>query len=386
VDYSGYAVIYSEGKWGARVKIDTSGVSPLAVSCASPSFCVAVDNYGKAEIYNGTSWQAPETIATGGASAALYSVSCPSESFCVAVDFSGYAVTYKEGSWESPVEITSTGVSLFGVSCSSESFCAAVGGQLVIYENGSWGSPSSLAPGGRAVSCPSAGLCFALSQTDARIYSESSWGTPLFIDGNALRAVSCASAAVCVAVDEGGNALIYSASAKKAEEEAAAKKKAEEEAAKKRAEEEAAARKKAEEEAAVKKKAEEEAATKRKHEEEHAAIGNISLDGTRITVQHHHVALIRLTCTGTATCVGKLTLTVKARGGRGKVKNLGSVTVSIPAGKTETVRLNLSGIGRRLLSEAHGHLGCTLTILKSSPSPSNTQTVGVHLVRAHSRA
>ncbi len=121
-----------------------------------------------------------------------------------------------------------------------------------------------------------------------------------------------------------------------------------------------------------------------------AATGNIALDGSTITVQRNHEALIKLTCTGTATCSGRLTLTVKRTTGKGKKRHtktqtIGTATFSIPAGKSETVKLTLNGTGRALLSSAHGHLSSTLTILKASPSPSKTQTHGIHLVTTKSK-
>jgi 6-phosphogluconolactonase len=121
-----------------------------------------------------------------------------------------------------------------------------------------------------------------------------------------------------------------------------------------------------------------------------AATGNIAPDGSTITVQRNHEALIKVTCTGTATCSGRVTITVKRTIGKGKKRHtktqtIGTATFSIPAGTSETVRLTLNGAGRALLSAAHGHLSSTLTILKASPSPSKTQTHGVDLVMAKSR-
>ncbi len=121
------------------------------------------------------------------------------------------------------------------------------------------------------------------------------------------------------------------------------------------------------------------------------ATGSTSLDGSTITVQSNHEALIKLTSTGTATCSGRLTLTVKRTTGKGKKRHtktqtIGTATFSIPAGKSETVKLTLNGTGRALLSAAHGHLSATLTVLKASPSPSNTQTHGVHLAQQKTKA
>ena len=115
-----------------------------------------------------------------------------------------------------------------------------------------------------------------------------------------------------------------------------------------------------------------------------AATGRISLDGSTIDVQRNHEALIKLTCTGTATCRGKLTLTAKSagkKGKNGKPKKIGTAAFSIPAGKTKTIKLTLSRTGRAFLNAAHGHLSASLTILKTFPTPSTSQSHRVHLVQ-----
>ena len=89
---------------------------------------------------------------------------------------------------------------------------------------------------------------------------------------------------------------------------------------------------------------------------------------------------------GTATCGGKLTLTAKVTTKKGKKKHaktetIGTAGFSIPAGKTAAVKLTLGSEGKALLKIAHGHLSATLTILKTSPGPTQTQTESVHLVQ-----
>ncbi len=123
-----------------------------------------------------------------------------------------------------------------------------------------------------------------------------------------------------------------------------------------------------------------------KEETKAPATGSTSLDGSTISVQRNHEALIKLTCTGTATCSGRLTIMVKRTTGKGKKRHtktqtIGTATFSIAAGKSETVKLTLNGTGRALLNAAHGRLSATLAILKSSPSPSKTQTENVHLAQ-----
>ncbi len=112
--------------------------------------------------------------------------------------------------------------------------------------------------------------------------------------------------------------------------------------------------------------------------------GHVSLAGTQITTTRGGEATIKLTCTGTGTCRGKLTLTVKTRNGGRKRRSkttIGTASFSITAGKTATVKLTLNGTGRALLSADHGRLSASLTVLKSSPAPSQAHTETLHLVQ-----
>jgi len=128
-------------------------------------------------------------------------------------------------------------------------------------------------------------------------------------------------------------------------------------------------------------------ATKNNSEQEAAVTGSVSLDGSTLTVQSSGEATVKLTCTGTGTCSGKLTLTAKSTTKKGKkTKTIGTATFSISADKTATMKLTLNASGRALLSADHGRLSATLTVLKSSPSPSQTHTENVHLVREKSRS
>ena len=113
-----------------------------------------------------------------------------------------------------------------------------------------------------------------------------------------------------------------------------------------------------------------------------AATGSVSLAGSTIDVQASGKAAVKLTCAGTVTCAGKLTLTAKTKGkGRKKAKTetIGTAGFSIPTNSTATVKLTLNAAGRALVKAAHARLSVTLTILKSSPAPAATQTDSVHL-------
>jgi hypothetical protein len=111
----------------------------------------------------------------------------------------------------------------------------------------------------------------------------------------------------------------------------------------------------------------------------------VSLASTQIVTTSGGEATVKLTCTGTGTCRGKLTLTVKTRGRDGKRRSktttIGTASFSIAAGKTATVKLTLNGTGRALLSADHGRLSASLTVAKSSPAPSQTHTETVELAQ-----
>jgi cytochrome c551/c552 len=157
-----------------------------------------------------------------------------------------------------------------------------------------------------------------------------------------------------------------------------------EEAREKREAEEVAAVRKNQEEAAAR-KLKEEAATN-KQEAKIAIAGSVSLAGSVVSIQSDGKGSVKLTCRGTATCTGKLTLTVtsKGRGKHGKkvkAETIGTAAFSIPAGKTEVVTIKLTAAGRALLKTAHGKLSASLTIAKSSPAPASMERGGVQLVQ-----
>jgi hypothetical protein len=112
------------------------------------------------------------------------------------------------------------------------------------------------------------------------------------------------------------------------------------------------------------------------------ATATISLDGTSVTVKGA-TGTVKLTCTGSTTCSGKLTLTAKTTTAHGKKKRsktqtIGTASFSVAAGKTANVEIKLNATGQKLLSTGHGHLSTQLEIAKSSPSPSEAQTKTVH--------
>lgn len=184
------------------------------VSCASPSFCIAVgiaddgieengapSNGGAfSEIWDGASWRSVPTADRAGAGGALLSVSCVSPSFCVAVGATHSTGRYAVGkggfygqaralveiwdgtAWKvaSPPAGALFHSGLNGVDCTGASFCVAVGAH---------------SPNGRTSDD-------ALVETwDGRAWKVRA--TPFVArHGSPLFGVSCASADSCMAVGE----------------------------------------------------------------------------------------------------------------------------------------------------------------------------------------
>jgi hypothetical protein len=200
-----YASTYNGKKWSAEVNTSENLVS---VSCASTTFCVAVDELGGAETFNGKKWSIPETVAPG---VTLVSVSCASASFCAAVAYGGDAITYDGKQWSAPAAIDSGSYpdEPVSVSCASSTFCAAVdeGGRAMLYNGSTWSAPvvidSTPLSTVDAVSCPSSTFCAAVDSAGNIIgYNGTTWAAPVTIDaGNDLTSVSCTSSTFCISVD-----------------------------------------------------------------------------------------------------------------------------------------------------------------------------------------
>src|ERR1700677_875509 len=192
---------------GAEGRVE-SGLT--GVSCASVSFCMAVgaaDNQPAeggaltdiepfAERWTGMAWTAAAASGSPGARPALYAISCTSPSFCIAVGstVAASADGFAGGGWQSSkalveawngatwtVEATPAGAvaptELSGVSCTSSTSCVAVGARgvgrsrqyaLVETWNGtSWSEHAASSPGKyatwlKAISCVAASWCAAV--------------------------------------------------------------------------------------------------------------------------------------------------------------------------------------------------------------------------------
>jgi photosystem II stability/assembly factor-like uncharacterized protein len=218
-----------------------TGVAPDAVSCVAPQFCVAVDHAGS--VFSSTNaaaepptWTVAQNVdPTGGISA----VSCVSTSFCVAVDYHGNVLSSTSPTG-GPSAWTATKVdrnprspgganAMYGVSCPSTSLCIAVdsAGNVLVSTNPAAATPVWTVRNVEGnvtiygVSCPSASLCVAadgggnvLTSTDPTSESASAWLVDYRVDTHQLYGVSCVLPSTCVAVDAAGNVVTSTAPTK----------------------------------------------------------------------------------------------------------------------------------------------------------------------------
>jgi len=198
---------------GPPTAVDTSNVLE-SVSCASTTFCQAVDNNGSALSFNGTSWTSATRID---GTSTLDSVSCPSAALCIAVDNDGHALRYNGTSWSPVTSIDGTNV-LNSVSCASATFCAVVDskGNVLTYNGTTWSAAKSIDGTKKlvSISCPSTTFCLAIDTSDNWVsYNGTTWTAAKSVEAtDTVEAVSCSNSSSCVAVDNAGDALTFNGS------------------------------------------------------------------------------------------------------------------------------------------------------------------------------
>lgn len=230
LDASGNVSRFDGTRWGRPATIDRSlyaeGTVPVAgaLSCATATFCVAVDTIGGhgqsySQVYDGSTWTAPAAFEPN----TVTGISCVSGSSCVAVDAIGDAVTYDGTAWTAPVAVDAGG-SLEAVSCVSATSCVAVGGgnrtrDAYRYDGTGW----SVSTGARTlpldhVSCVSASWCMATGGRFATRFAGSGWSRPVGIvpekqhhQLSLVTALACSSTTLCVAANK-DRALIFAGS------------------------------------------------------------------------------------------------------------------------------------------------------------------------------
>jgi hypothetical protein len=237
-------------RWAIRpVPVPASAVSTqlTAVSCPSPSYCVAVGDYQSttpgewalSEIWNGTHWTPMSMpVPTTASTTQISGIFCLSDTSCVAVGWDdggsgGVGLTLVEiwngTAWSiqpSPnPPAAAEGSSLSAVSCASAGSCSAVGTYLTgsspylsfaEYWNGSkWTVQVTPNASGtdtylNAVSCPAPGTCTAVGNTGTNEtlvenLKAGAWTVtagPSPGKGGSLDGVWCATTTACSAVGQ----------------------------------------------------------------------------------------------------------------------------------------------------------------------------------------
>jgi hypothetical protein len=194
---------------------------PEGVSCPTPSFCAAVDEYGQA-ITSTDPGGGPGAWSTARVSySSLRSISCPSASFCFAAGGGPMVVSTNPGggagAWQrfQPMNVAS---SVESVSCASASLCVAVGNQGDVLSStdptggpGAWNDVDLGSQSLVAVSCPTASLCVAVDlQGQAFVATDptgpaSAW-QPVQIGGTPTE-VDCPATNLCVVATEEGQVI-----------------------------------------------------------------------------------------------------------------------------------------------------------------------------------
>ena len=199
--------------------IDFSGASLVSVACPSVSQCTAVDSGGNEVTFDQTGADNAAGVTAVDPGHVLNSVACPSASQCTAVDQSGDEVTFDPTSGTvnaAGVKAVDAGRALNSVACPSASQCMAVdsGGNEVTFDptSGTVNATGVKAvdPGQNlsSVACPSGSQCTAVGGGNEVTFDPTAPGTPspvAIVGANSLNGVACSSMSECVTVDSVGN-------------------------------------------------------------------------------------------------------------------------------------------------------------------------------------
>jgi hypothetical protein len=220
VDQYGWSETFDGSSWGTptRVVPDSALTQVFPdgtyVSCASSLFCVAVESQGSpapphapgyAEVWNGSTWGAPTRIAMQYAT----SIDCPSTTLCLVADALGNVLTFDGSTWSAPVAVDPNG-ELAAISCASTTFCMAVGDGSRAQSAWAYqfdGSTWSASPDSKTrshfgdVSCPTRRFCMAVTERTYAVFDGTHWMAALRqpVSSSAPGSVSCAAADRCTA-------------------------------------------------------------------------------------------------------------------------------------------------------------------------------------------
>jgi hypothetical protein len=210
--------------WSARRLVpDASALD--AIACPTSTGCVALLADATSVDLTGTTWSAPIPIEDAGRSDAPDGLACVRPTWCVAIDGLNQVLAYDGHRWSKPVRIEPVSKATVDViSCASTTFCVVgdENGDASIYNGKGWSTPTPVADssGLAGLSCPSAGVCFAVDAESSEVfrYDHGRWSISAELtlstpqggsEPNSLDAISCGSRSFCVALDDFGEAFSY---------------------------------------------------------------------------------------------------------------------------------------------------------------------------------
>ena len=136
------------------------GHNGLVVGCASTTLCLGLGTDGGTAVFDGTAWTVSTTF-----SSAPTAVSCPSPTQCVAVGESSI-VAFDATGWGTPIPAAS----MREVSCWALTNCVGTdqNGNVRFHTGTTWTTPVTLdVDGVKDVSCPAADFCVAVDESGA---------------------------------------------------------------------------------------------------------------------------------------------------------------------------------------------------------------------------
>jgi hypothetical protein len=222
IDGSGGAFTYSNGSFGTRV--DVSGAIALeAVSCATSTFCVAVDHNNAVYKFSGTSWDAGTPLSAAGFTNNV-NISCSSNAFCVETASTSSGEVYFKwngNSWSNAsTPFDNNDSHTVSLSCTAATFCLETGdsGYASVFNGTTWSVPTHVDSFNASPvlysSCVGTS-CVGLDRYDNFLQTSdgTTWSLPTNIHATTLisgiESLSCATATLCVAGDGGGDATTY---------------------------------------------------------------------------------------------------------------------------------------------------------------------------------
>jgi hypothetical protein len=181
------------------------------ISCAAPSFCVALvdrpllNSFGWAGTQNRVDyWRADQGWSPGPlilSSSAAVDLSCTSATFCAAVDQVGRLSTFNGSGWTDAAPAPSDGNWYRAMSCATQASCTAVTDTwLVHWDGASWGTPVALAAAGSPgdIACPTTSSCITVSRQGSYRWDGVQWS--LLTTSLTSQQIRCLSAQFCVAL------------------------------------------------------------------------------------------------------------------------------------------------------------------------------------------